>query len=161
MALSSEIYKLMGMPYEFKSSPRIDFEGKSANCQRAVHLLYKARPGMELPKGMWSKEIYEDEKMIFETVDPGTDRLFEADILIFGPKGKVDPKNYHLTYYSGQTDESGDPLIAHANSYDLAFSVWPLSKFFQYERYGELKRIKRVRPDLFKVYIMPLIHGSY
>lgn len=161
MALSAEINNLIGLPYEFKSSPRVDFEGKSVNCQRAVHLLYKARPGIELPKGMWSREIFEDERIIFETVDSGTNRLFEADILIFGPTGKMNPKNYHLTYYSGQTNESGDPLIIHANIYDLAISVWPLSKFFQHERYAELKRIKRVRSDLFKIYITPLIHGSY
>lgn len=161
MAFNAEITQFIGLPYDFKSSPRIGFEGKTVNCQSTVHLLYKARLGIELPKGMWSKEIFEDEGLIFETVRSPIDRLYEADIFVFGQKEEIDPKKFHLTYYSGQRNVQGDPLVVHANVYDLGVSVWPLSKFYQHKRYEELKTIKRVKADLFKSHIAPLINGSY
>lgn len=161
MAFNAEIAQFIGLPYDFRSSPRIDFEGKTVNCQSTVHLLYKSRLGIELPKGMWSKEIYEDEQLIFQTVRPSTDRLYEADILIFGPIEENDPKRFHLAYCSGQCDVQGDPLVIHANVYDLGVSVWPLSKFPRHKRYEELKSIKRLRSDLFESHVAPLINRSY
>ncbi len=161
MAFNIEITQFIGLPYDYKSSPRIGFEGKTVNCQSTVHLLYKSRLGIELPKGMWSKEIYEDEQLIFKTVKSPIDRLYEADILIFGQFNECDPRRFHLTYYSGQCNGQGDPLIVHANVYDLGVSVWPLSKFPLHKRYEELKSVKRVRTELFKSHIAPLLNGSY
>ena len=103
---------------------------------------------------MWSQEIFHDESLIFATVDRFA---FEADIGIFGPIHGRDPRYFHLAYFTGQHDESGDPLLLHATVYDRQVSIWKLSDFFKKPRYEELKRIKRVKPELFDSQVRPVI----
>ena len=154
MPLHPDLSPLIGLPYNIDHSPRVDMISEAVNCQRMLHQAYQSRLGIILPKGMWSQEIFHDESLIFATVDRFA---FEADIGIFGPIHGRDPRYFHLAYFTGQHDESGDPLLLHATVYDRQVSIWKLSDFFKKPRYEELKRIKRVKPELFDSQVRPVI----
>ena len=154
--LSTEtLSQFLGKPYDFNHSPQLGLEAESVNCQRLIHQIYQSRLGVQLPLGMWSQEIFHDD-LIFETVDHF---VFEADIGIFGPAYVTDPRYFHLAYFTGR-DDGGDPLFIHATVYDRQVSVWKLSDLFKKPRYEELKRIKRVKPQLFDTQVRPVIINS-
>ena len=136
--------EFLSKPYNVNHSPQIGLKSEEPNCQLLTHQLYQARIGVQIPLGMWSKEIHDDETLIFQTV---TQLQFEADIVIFGRRGDVDPRNFHLAYFTGEFDQ-GEPLLIHATAYEGKVVISPLSWFFTKPRYEELKRIKRLQPHL-------------
>ncbi|MBI4084822.1 MAG: C40 family peptidase [Candidatus Levybacteria bacterium] len=145
----------LGWPYLRKHGPwvigkGIDVSTYGLNCQTLVHLYYNNRFGVKLPIGMWTKEIYEDEGLLFETLQ--SEEYVEGDIFFFG-KSEAKPISLHLAVYTGIHDPTGDMILRHANSVDNKVSDWPLGKFFQHKRYQNLHRVKRLVPDLFAIHI--------
>lgn len=134
-----DLLPLIGQPYKFENSPRIDLADPEAlNCQLAVHQIFRLAEGITLAKGLWSRELFFD-TIFFRTVEKG-ESLFSFDVGLFGPKGAVDPRLLHAASF---IDEPGEPQLIHANIVDKQVSVWPLSQFFSQPRYAELKRVKR------------------
>lgn len=143
-----DLWPLVGRPYEFSHSPGVNPGSEAINCQLGVHLAYRQRFNITIPAGMWSAEIFQDESIIFQTV-PILD--YEGDIGIFGPVGQNDPRFFHLAYHLGNSE------FFHANIIDRQASIWPLEKFLTAPRYAELKRVKRLMPDLWTTQILPVI----
>lgn len=143
-----DLLSLVGRPYKFDHSPGVNPDSEAVNCQQAIHLAYQTRLGITLPTGMWSKEIYDDETFFFQTVPQ---LKYEGDIAIFGSSSQLDAHLFHLAYYLGEGK------LLHANIVDGQVSEWPLAKFIQTTRYAELKRVKRLLPDLFNALVLPTI----
>lgn len=147
----STIQPFVGLPYEKSNGPFLlhneNFDPKEGvNCQLLIHLLYRERLGIELPIGMWSKEIYED-NMFFESINK-TISLREADIFVFTSEdNKSDPTKYHLTYFTGIIEDE-QPLLIHANFLGTS-EIWPFERFIRLKRYRELVAIKRLKNELF------------
>lgn len=143
-----DLLSLIGRPYKFDHSPGVKPDSEATNCQQAIHLAYQTRLGITLPTGMWSKEIHDDETFIFQTV---LQLKYEGDIAIFGPTSQPDARFFHLAYYLGEGK------LLHANNIDNQVSIWPLAKFLETPRYAELKRVKRLQPQLFTTQVLPII----
>lgn len=146
-----DLWPLVGRPYNFEHSPGVNPGSEAINCQLAIHLAYKFRFNITMPAGMWSAEIFQDEKLIFKTI---TSLQHEGDIGIFGPVFQTDPRFFHLAYYLGQD------TFFHANIIDGQVSLWSLEKFLATSRYAELKRIKRLKPELFNAQVRPIISAG-
>lgn len=135
-------------------------EAEVVNCQALVHRFYYEQFGVQLPLGMWSKEILEDTSVIFRDVSLESESLRYGDIVAFKPKKIPDEflddpnKTVHLTMYVGQ-NEAGEQTFLHANSTDEGVSLWRLDEFR--DRYEEVKGVKRLQEDLHQIFIQPII----
>jgi cell wall-associated NlpC family hydrolase len=142
-----ELATFLDMQYVYDNAPHrvstIDAAKKDGlNCETLTHLLLQ-KLGINLAPEMRAKEIYEDTKL-FQPVSPEDYKL--GDIFFFGRKNENDPKRLHLAVFTGNFDQTGDPLLIHANWYDRGVSIWPLGKFAEHKRYEELHTVKRYDP---------------
>lgn len=156
--LITECSQFIGIPYNFQNNPGVE-GGPLANgldCQRLVHLIYSEIFGVSLPKGMWSKEIYEDNGFLFRSIDLNEERPLLGDIFIFHRRYD-DPKKYHLAIFTGMADEHTDPILIHASIHERRVVLWNLHEFFKEGRYKELKVVKRLTPELFTICIGPYV----
>jgi len=161
MAIAAELSRYIGTPYDYASSPIVGQESSRVNCQKLIHLLYKDRFGISLPTGLWSKEIYDD-NAFFRNI-AFRERFVEGDILIFGPRNpqstNPDPRQYHLTFFTGEVNQSQDPVLIHASSYHGGtVTTNGLKTFFNTPQHASLKRVKRLQPHLFKTHVLPVIY---
>ena len=92
---------------------------------------------------MLSKEIFEDTEL-FENVD-GLEQLKMLDLFVFGRQNEHNFRRLHLAVFTGEINESGSPLLVHANGIEKQVSVWALENFFLYPRYQRIYAIKRWR----------------
>jgi hypothetical protein len=156
MPLDPELTKLLNEPY-INYSPQTGPETKAGDCRWWLHQFYKTRFGIILPTGMWSQEIYTDEQ-IFQTV-LDTSRFFEGDIFMFGPNhnSSLDARRLHMTYFTGEVDNTNNPLLLHATQYETKVVIWPLPFFSTKTRYEKLERVKRLKPEFWEPLVKPVI----
>lgn len=126
------------------------------NCQWLVHTIYREGFGAQLPIGMWSQEMFEDETVVLRTVKKGEPYVL-GDIFLFGRK-KSNPKELHLAVHTGRTNDNGEPMLVHATFRENGVTVWSLGAFARDSRYEKLHGVKRLHPDLFDTNIRPLMY---
>lgn len=147
--IRGELSPFIGLPYNFSNGPS-SINGNedlkdALNCQALVHRIYQTF-GIPLPVGLLSKEIFEDRILFFDIpLELRTSDLAILDVFVFGKQDVKDFRRLHLGLYTGETDETQDPLIIHATAIDNQVSIWPLQKFIIYPRYERLYAIKRPR----------------
>jgi len=153
-----EFTRYLGIPYRFDNYPGvIGEESREVNCISLIHKILRQEFWVNLPTGMWAREILEDEELIFRTVQEG-ERTFIGDIFVFGKKDPGESPVFHLAFHTGQTDSRSDPLLLHATDLNGSRStIWPLRQFPTYPRYERLHAVKRLNPGLFRLTIAPLI----
>lgn len=159
MSINPELLSFIGKPYA-KISPQAGKESVGGDCRWWLHKFYQARFRITLPTGMWSQEIYDDHQ-IFQTVaEAGPFK--EADIFMFRPNhgSRLDPRQLHVAYFTGEVDFNDQPLLLHASQYDQQVTVWSLPDFFAKSRYGKLERVKRLKPGFWEPLVKPLIFAA-
>lgn len=159
-------YKYTNWPDVVSSQVQALREG--LNCITLVHLLVERLFGEKLPKSLRSIELYQDVNY-FDLVT-NIDDVNLGDIIFVGKDGQKerlenfipeydnsgfllnepDLPKIHLALYTGEGN-TGDPLFIHANGVDKKVSLWPLSKFKDYERYSTIYAIKRLKQELKKI----------
>ena len=139
---------LLGLPYDKEMGPlKIGTlsikaaENGGINCQ-AFAQLYAVRLGIEIPPGFLSSDFFEDMKHS-RLVDPTKEPLRAGDIYLFGRKKTRDPRSLHIAVFTGERNEAGVPLLAHATVYEGQSAIWPLDKFAFFHGTESLKAIKR------------------
>ncbi len=145
----SEYLKYQGLPYRFESGPDCghsdeEMMTKGMNCQLFVHRAILDQFGIELPKEMKSKEMFEDNVLLDEIFDIAMTR--RGDLFFFGTENLVDFRRLHIGIHSGEVDEqTGAPKIVHANYIDQGVGIWSLDKFSAHRRYQSLYGIRRLK----------------
>lgn len=147
MAISHEIQKYIGIPYKRENGPqkvtdRTTVFTEGLNCQLLTHEAVEILTGVRIPVDQLSKEMYENNKL-FPHVD---DQLQAGDIMLFGKEKEDNFKKLHVTVYTGEINEDGQPLLVHSNGIDRQVSIWPLSQFEKYKQYKVLYATKRYNP---------------
>jgi hypothetical protein len=125
------------------------------NCQLLIHLVYQDWFGVNLPQGMWSKEIFEDTGRVFRSVVAEEEPLVQGDVFVFQGQ-KANPKSYHLAVHTGQRDATSDPLLLHASREEDVVTVWPLTTFLKDGLYRQLAAVKRLDAALYDVFVAPV-----
>lgn len=154
-----ELDRFLGRPYKYENGPvtsdkQVEVEG--GNCQRQGHDAYRAW-FTPLPKGLWSEELYTDEKHVVRTVSPDEESHI-GDIYLFGKDTMTNPKTLHWAIFIGNDEQSGEQLLLHANAVDGETAVWPISRFSQHQRYETLHARKRLQPELHDVFVASQYH---
>ncbi len=155
--------KYLGAPYVRDNSPWVLLDRdrnhveSGINCQTFAHLYYKDEFGVSLPVGMWSKEFYEDDGLIFRPVD-NDEEMLRGDILLVG-KGKTIPKNLHVAVVH-RVDQGwqGASIIRHANKRDGVVSDWTLDEIREHSEYPVVRGIRRMVDDLHAIQIRPYLN---
>ena len=133
------------------------------NCVALAHLVTRDLFGYTLPAHLQSLELARDLAHFEPVPDPdqlqvgdlvwlGVDRpqveldefvpQYNGDELVNG--GDVPVK--HVAIYTGTRDED-DHLMLHASSVDGTNALWPLRRFRDYDRYGRIYAIRRLRQE--------------
>lgn len=149
--MNPEIAALLNYKYNRENGPLTPLETAEKdgiNCQWAVHEFYRKKFGIELPKGLWSKELLEDNREFF--INLNGKPLVMGDVLMVSRRPNAKPEKLHLGIYLGEGDQ-----IIHANSFDGRVSVWPMTEFSN--KYPIRWVTKRLKPELFNVLIKPHI----
>lgn len=143
MTISIEIKQLLGLPYRRdngpNNNPKVLTEG--INCQLLTHKALAILFKVNLPAGMLSKEIFEDQ-VYFRELRPEEANL--GDVFIFGKQEEQDFRRLHLAVYVDWDNQANTPLLLHATGIDRKVSLWPLDKFSQYPQYQKLYAVKRL-----------------
>jgi len=116
-----------GFRYNRDNGPLTSWEtavNQGVNCQWVVHKFYKEEFGIELPKGLLSKELFQDSEF-FVNLDPNEQQLNMGDILIVSRTQQAKPENFHLAVCVD------NQRIMHATSFDQKVSIWPKSELFK------------------------------
>lgn len=149
--VNSNYRKYTGIPYRKKNGPHVlfpdsaqEYQVEGVNCQTLVHVLLREVLQVQLPLGMWSQEIFEDTQ--FLDFVPQDAPLYEGDIFLFSSQEELNPKNYHLAYFTGEYDSQREPLLIHA-SFLHSVEVWPLSNFRHSHRYSVQHAVKRLKVE--------------
>ena len=125
--MKGEFSQFIGRPYNFQNGPTTGSKEQNIsdglNCQFLVHLIYREF-GLTLPFDMLSKEIFENMEL-FENI-LSLERMRTLDVVVFGKQEEQDLKKLHLTIFTGETNETGSPLLIHATSIEKQVSVWSL-----------------------------------
>lgn len=162
MAVSAEtLASYANYRYNFRKSPYSEeiLSGEEINCQTFVHKFYKDEFGIQLGRGMWSKEIVEDNSLIFRDIDVGKEEVCFGDIVAFVPKDipqevADDPtKAYHLTIFVGRS-KLGEGEFMHANYTDNTVSIWTLDQFS--DKYEGIGAVKRVQEEWDRYFVRPI-----
>lgn len=144
-----ELSSYLGLDYAYNNHPGIVRTVDAAreqglNCETLTHFILRDHLGIKLPEEMRAMEIFEDDAS-FKPVP--SDAAYElGDIFFFGRENEDDAKRLHLAVFTGNFDQTGDPLLIHANWHDRGVSIWPLGKFAEHKRYKELHTVKRYDP---------------
>ncbi|MBI4004708.1 hypothetical protein HY358_01065 [Candidatus Roizmanbacteria bacterium] len=117
-------------------------------------MAYQLWFGVTIPKGMWSKEIFEDNSVLFRTVNTDREQPLLGDIFVFR-KVRDDPITYHLAVHTGITDKDSDPLLLHASRLADKVTIWPLREFLHNDRYHSLQAVKRLLPEFYSLFVSP------
>lgn len=153
--------RYLGAPYKTEHSPHVlvddsfdPFVGK-INCQTFAHLYLRDEFGVNLPRGMWSKEIFEDDGMFFRRVNEG-ESLVKGDLLFVGK-----PRTKHTRLHIGVVHQAAglpeETVIRHANKKDGMVSDWTMKEMLEYEEYPVIRGVQRLTPDLHRIYIQPYL----
>lgn len=110
---------------------------------------------------MWSKEIYEDEGLVFTTINPEIDGAKFGDVILVGKKD-VPPYELHVGIFTGEIDESGDVQIIHAtrNGKHSGVRLTALRDMVRQPRYGNIHAVKRTKPEIFNHFVLPVIYPA-
>lgn len=147
--------KYLGIPYERNAYPTLE-KGNlhGANCIKLIHEIYAEEFGVQLPLGLWPKELLLDNELTRSITDGN---YVLGDMFTFGEKGNKDLIGLHLGMYTG-VRQNGDPLLIHStNRKDNISAVWPLRRFSTWRPYSTIYGVKRLREDLFETFIKPHI----
>ncbi len=157
---NSNYEKYIGIPYRKENGPHVltpgsthEYQIDGLNCQTLVHVLLREVMQVQLPLGMWSQEIFEDTQ--FLDFIPQDVPIYEGDIFLFSSQEELNPKNYHLAYFTGEYDSLHEPLLIHAN-FLSSVVVWPLSRFLSLRRYEVQRAVKRL-----KIEHHPLLRSTF
>jgi len=116
-----------GFRYNRNNGPLTSWEtaaSQGVNCQWVVHKFYKEEFGIELPKGLLSRELFQDSEF-FVNIDLNEQQLSMGDILIVSRTQQAKPENFHLAVCVD------NQRIMHATSFDQKVSIWPKSELFK------------------------------
>ena len=131
---------ITGFRYNRSNGPLTSWEtavGQGVNCQWVVHKFYKEKFGIELPKDLLSKELFQDSKF-FVNIDLDEQPLNMGDILIVSRTQQAKPEKLHLAICLDNEQ------VLHATSFDKQVSIWSMSKLF--ENYRKMWAVKRLKP---------------
>lgn len=132
---------------------------EGTNCIALWREIYRDMFGVQLPVGLWPKELVADEREFFQTLKPGTPNVV-GDTFVFGKK-QDDLYQLHIATFTGITDDNEDPLLIHAtNRGENMSTLWPLSRFLAHPRYERIYAVKRLQEDLFTIYIKPQVQSA-
>ena len=114
---------------------------------------------LQLPKGMWSKEIYEDEGLVFNTINPEVDGVRLGDVILVGKKD-ASPYSLHVGICTGTIDETGDMQIIHATNYGKRRGIClsSMRDILRRPRYGMIHAVKRTKPEIFNHFVLPVMY---
>lgn len=133
-----------GFRYNRNNGPLTSWEiavTQGVNCQWVVHEFYREQLGIELPKDLLSRELFQDSKF-FVTIDPSEEELRMGDILIVSRTPQARPERFHLAVCIDSQS------VVHATSFDQKVSIWSTSELF--ERYPLVRAAKRMKPEALK-----------
>ena len=154
--------------YEFWRNPdtvrtKEDARNLGINCVSLAHLALKEMFDYELPAELGCAELYLDRDH-FRAVEDH-EQMAAGDLVWFGRQDApyhpeevllqyddqgnlVNWREFpvkHVTIFTGETDESADPLLLHATYLDGGQNrIWPMSRFADYHRYRKLYGITRL-----------------
>ncbi len=134
------------------------------NCVSLAHLAVESLFRRRLPAQLHCYEMFTDHERFHDLDD--SEPLQVGDLVWFGrSEPSVPPEQFvptydangyllnwqdspvnHVAIYTGD-QENDDPLLLHATYFTGTTAVWPLSKFAEYPRYAQVRRIARLRPD--------------
>jgi hypothetical protein len=152
-------YVLKQIPDKVRS--RDDALACGLNCIALAHLVVADLFGYRLPDDLQCVELAFDDHE-FEEVD-SIDELMPGDLIWFGTNGPtVGLKDFVPRYAGGDLLnfdefpinhvgiatgdwEDGDALVLHASPVDGTNAIWPLRRFSEYQRYGTIYKITRLR----------------
>lgn len=128
------------------------------NCVALAHLVLRDLFGFTLPADLQTYEILGD-RTYFEPV-PGPGDLRTGDLVWFGPEHPAVTLETFVPRFNGDditnmrdfpvkhvavcTGGPGDPLL-HASGTEGTTALWPLARFSQYDKYGRIYAIRRLR----------------
>lgn len=154
--------RYLGAPYKSEHSPYVFLDGSfdplkdGINCQTFAHLYLRDEFGVNLPRGMWSKEIFEDDGLFFRRVNQA-EPLVRGDLLFVGK-----PRTKHIRLHVGVVhqvaDLPEDTVIRHANKKDGMVSDWTLKEMLEYEEYPVVRGVRQLEPDLHRMHIQPYLN---
>lgn len=136
------------------------------NCQSLVHGFYREKFGLPIPIDMMSRELFVGypDFDLFVPVNPEESDFTLGDLFFFGKRNINDFRRLHVAVYLGEQNSDGDPLILHATKPlqedDKGIYTWPLTAFFETDRYQELYGVRRLREDLYQSYVLPIINSG-
>jgi len=153
--------------YDFEQGPaRVPDESiareEGLNCVSLAHLAVEGLFNLRLPADLHCYEMFVDQEH-FEDV-PDISAMQMGDLVWFGSSEPSIPPEFfvpeynaegyllnwknspvnHIAIYTGEISELG-PQMLHATHLTGGTVVWPLSKFAEYQRYGLVRRIARVK----------------
>lgn len=122
------------------------------NCVALAHLVMRDLYGVELPPELHCAEMYLDTERFARV--PATGSLGQGDLVWFGVSGAATrPEDFqpqyengalvnwrsfpvkHVTVFTGEHDEAGDPLLLHTTHLTGTNVIWPLRRFGEHRRY--------------------------
>lgn len=156
-----EFGQYLDIPYNFDNYPGVVREDSDAiNCISLIHRILRQEFWVNLPTGMWAREILQDESLLLRTVTD--DKRVIGDIFVFGKKDPGNDPVFHLAMHTGQADETGDPLLIHTTDLNGRKStIWPMGRFLKHpsSRYEKLYAVKRVEPVIWQTAIAPFVNA--
>lgn len=157
----SDVY--VGIPYLRTMTPHVlldpafDREKGPINCQTFVHLYYKSEFGVNLPAGMWSKEMFEDLGEFFRPVN-NDEEYVKGDVFFWGVEN-TDVIDLHVAVLH-QTGMTPDEIVfRHANKKDEMVSDWTMREMMNFEKYQILYGVRRLIPDYFDPHVAPFVNA--
>jgi hypothetical protein len=133
------------------------------NCVALAHLVIRDLFGYVLPARLQALELVRDLEH-FEPV-PGPEHMQAGDLVWLGvDRPRVQQEEFvprydgdelvnggdfpvkHVAISTGTPDHN-DHLMLHASSADGTNAVWPLRRFRDYDRYGSIYAIQRLRRE--------------
>ncbi len=153
-------------PYDFTQGPDVvrsheDARRGGVNCISLAHLAMSDLFDIKLPPGLHRAEMYVD-TMYFEDV-ADSDAMRCGDIVWFGiASPAIEPVDFipvyengvllnwaafpvkHATVFTGNRDHNGDPLLLHATRFAGMSTIWPMSKFPEYDMYRRRYATRRL-----------------
>ena len=142
--MNIEIASITSFRYNRNNGPLTSWEtavSQGVNCQWVVHKFYKEQFGIELPKDLLSRELFQDSKF-FITVDAREEQLRMGDILIVSRTKHAKPEKFHLAVCVDSQS------IIHATSFDQKVSIWSTSELFK--MYPLVRGVKRMKPEFLR-----------
>ena len=134
------------------------------NCVALAHLVIRDLLGYTLPAHLQALELVRDLEHFEPVPDPG--HLQAGDLVWLGEqRPRVEQEGFvpqydgdelvnggdypvkHVAICTGTRDED-DQLLLHASAADGTNALWPLRRFRDYDRYGRIYAIRRLRQEL-------------